>query len=209
MWHMTTRMTTRDVTPAARVRPEVRQLAVDLVHGGFTGFDDAVEAIVEAFYEGEDGEPDPSGGGVTYEQAAEVVTAVWSARLTEQADWPESTDADRVLAAFGVLAEQGILAEPHFACCRSCGLSEIGADATEETQGFVFFHQQDTASAVNGAGLMLAYGGFHGSEEETTEVGHRVADALTAVGLPYEWNGSPARRIHVTPLDWQVRLSAL
>ncbi len=201
-------MTERNGSPDPSVRAETEQLAgelaVELVHGGFTDFDEAVEALVETFDAGQDGK-----GGITTARATEIVTGVWSARLAEQEEWPEVTDADRVLAAFEALAEQDIVAEPHFACCRSCGLSEIGGYADEDSRGFVFFHQQDTDRAVAGGGLMLAYGGFNDTVERTTEVGHQVTAALTAAGLSVDWDGSPDRRIHVTPLEWRLRLAAV
>ncbi len=193
-------MTEPNETPADEVRAQAQQLAVDIVHGGFTDFEDAVEAVVEYF-----ADEDVTVGE---EQAREIVSAVWSARLAEQQGWPAVTDAERLLGVFEELAAQDIVAEPNFACCGRCGLAEIGAEATPDSRGFVFFHQQDTERAVRGDGLMLSFGGFDGSGTETTGVGREAADALAAAGLPVVWDGSAERRLHVTPLQWRIRLSA-
>jgi hypothetical protein len=70
----------------------------------------------------------------------------------------------------------------------------------------VYFHAQCTDSAAAGRGLTLLYGGFDGSSETTTAIGHEVVAALEAVGLRAEWDGDPGRAITVTPLDWRRRL---
>ena len=194
-------MSDRDAAPTPEVRAEAESLAVKLVHGGFTDFEDAVEAVFEAL-------DDVGSRAGRLALADEVVSAVWSARLAEQEGWPPVTGPDRLTAAFGALSGRGIVTEPNFACCASCGLAEIGGQALPGSRGFVFFHEQDTARAVAGQGLMLAYGGFSGAAPETAQVGREVAAALVAAGLPVEWNGSPDSRIRVTPLEWRRRLPA-
>ncbi len=53
---------------------------------------------------------------------------------------------------------------------------------------------------------MLYYGGFDGSPDTTTAIGHEVVAGLAAAGLSAEWNGDPGQGITVTPLDWRKRL---
>lgn len=192
-------MSERDVIAADEVREQAEQLAVDIVHGGFSGFEDAVAAVVDYFADEDE--------SVGEEQARGIVTAVWSARLAQQRTWPEVTEAERLLAVLDELSERDIVAEPHFACCGRCGLAEIGGEATPDSRGFVFFHQQDTEGAVNGQGLMLAYGGFGECADQTAAIGREVTAALADAGLPVEWNGSPQQRLHVTPLEWRIRLT--
>ncbi len=191
-------MSERDETPGVRVRTPAEQFAVEVVHGGFTDFDDAVEALVDYFAD----EREPVGG----EQAKDIVTAVWTARLAGQRRWPPVTEAERLLGVLAGLAERDLVAEPHFTCCGRCGTAEIGAEATVDSRGYVFFHQQDTEAAVNGRGLMLSFGAFDGTPERNRAVGSEVAAALTSAGLPVEWDGTPERRLHVTPLEWRIRL---
>ncbi|XUL87660.1 DUF6891 domain-containing protein [Streptomyces galilaeus] len=142
---------------------------------------------------------------VSRAQAARLVDRLWMERVTEQAAWKGVTDPDRLTRAFEALDASGITARENFACCRGCGLAEIGAER-EGARGFVFFHQQVTEHAVEGHGLALHYGGFDGSAETTTAVGHEVLAALRAAGLSAGWDGDPDNAIDVEPLTWHRRL---
>ncbi|MFF4247581.1 DUF6891 domain-containing protein [Streptomyces sp. NPDC001822] len=143
---------------------------------------------------------------VSREQAAALADRMWLERVAEQAAWQGETHPERLTRAFAALQEAGITAREHFTCCRSCGQSEIGAEAGPETRGFVYFHTQCTDSAVAGQGLTLLYGGFDESSETTAAVGREVVAALGAAGLTAEWDGDPGRAVTVTPLDWRRRL---
>jgi hypothetical protein len=143
---------------------------------------------------------------VSKSQAWVLVHRLWQERLEEQAGWEGETDPERVEAVFAALDEQGVTARAHFACCRSCGLSEIGGVGREDARGFVFFHSQCAESAAAGHGLTLLYGGFDGSADTTTAIGHEVRKALVGAGLPVEWDGSPDKGIEVAPLNWRKRL---
>jgi hypothetical protein len=139
-------------------------------------------------------------------QAAVLADRLWQDHAAAQAAWPAETDPDRLTRAFTALAAAGITAREHFTCCRSCGHTEIGAEARPGDRGFVYFHAQCTESAATGHGLHLLYGAFDGSAEATTAVGRTVVAALSSAGLPTEWSGDPDRAITVTPLDWRRRL---
>ncbi|MBT2423951.1 hypothetical protein J7F01_20365 [Streptomyces sp. ISL-22] len=142
---------------------------------------------------------------VSRAQAWRLVDRLWLERLTEQEAWEGVTDPERLTGAFRALEAGGITARENFACCRGCGMAEIGAER-EGARGFVFFHQQVTEQAAEGYGLSLYYGGFDGSEETTADVGHEVVAALRAVGLSAQWDGSPEKAITITPLTWHRRL---
>ncbi|MCF3133319.1 DUF6891 domain-containing protein [Streptomyces olivochromogenes] len=126
-------------------------------------------------------------------------------RLAEQETWEGVTDPERLTLAFGALEETGITAREDFTCCRSCGMTEIGAER-EGARGFVFFHRQGTERAAEGGGLGLYYGGFDGSAETTTAVGREVVTALTAAELSTMWDGDSGQAIDVTSLTWHKRL---
>ncbi|WP_309113598.1 DUF6891 domain-containing protein [Saccharothrix sp.] len=177
------------------VRAEAVEFALELVHGGFRSREEIVFNVLDHV---EDVLPES--------EVTATVDRLWAARVAEQAGWPATTDVDRLLTAFEKLDVQGVVARADFACCRSCGLAEIGDEAGPGARGFVFFHQQDTVRAVAGGGLYLAYGALPGSPDDTAAVGREVVAALRAVGLPVEWDGSPDTRIHVEPLDWRARL---
>ncbi|CAM5654116.1 cAMP-binding protein OS=Streptomyces tendae OX=1932 GN=GUR47_11425 PE=4 SV=1 [Streptomyces tendae] len=143
---------------------------------------------------------------VSRAQARQLVDRLWLERLAEQDAWgEETTDPDRLARVFRALDAAGVTARENFACCRGCGTAEIGAER-EGARGFVFFHRQSTEAAAEGHGLMLYYGGFDGSEETTTAVGHEVVAAFAGSGLSTEWDGDPGSAISVTLLDWRKRL---
>ena len=80
---------------------------------------------------------------------------LWLERVEEQVHWEGETDLERVTRAFTALEGAGITAREDFACCRSCGQAEIGAEAAPGARGFVYFHHQCTDAAAAGQGLVL------------------------------------------------------
>ncbi len=180
----------------AETREEAEEFVRGLVHGGFAGAEEIAADLTEHF----DDQP------ISLSQARAVVDGLWRERAAEQADWPEVTDADRLLTAFEALDAAGIVARADFTCCRTCGMTEIGGEAPEGARGFVFFHRQDTARAAAGEGLWLAFGALPAAPGDTAAVGREVVTALRAGGLAVAWDGSADTRIQVTPLDWRKRL---
>ncbi|MEU3557841.1 DUF6891 domain-containing protein [Streptomyces fragilis] len=144
---------------------------------------------------------------LTRGQARRLADALWLERVGEQAGWQGETDPERLSRAFARLREHGIVAREDFACCRTCGDAEIGAESQPGDRGFVYFHSQCTEGAALGQGLHLLYGTFDDAgSEATVAVGREVAEAVRAAGLTVRWDGDPARAIVVTPLDWRRRL---
>ncbi|MFJ6670352.1 DUF6891 domain-containing protein [Actinosynnema sp. NPDC091369] len=180
----------------ADVAAEVEEYARSVVHAGFTALDDAVEAVADHFADGEH--------PVAPATARAVVERLWRERSAEQRGWPAGTDVDRLFEVFDALDRGGITARADFTCCQTCGHAEIGDEAGEGARGYVFFHRQDTERAVADGQVWLAYGSLGDVADEA--VGHEVVAALTAGGLPVEWNGSARTRIKVGPIAWQKRL---
>ncbi len=180
----------------ADVVAEVEEYARGVVHGGFTALDDAVEDVADYF--------DEEGDPVTPEAARAVVERVWRERTAEQDGWPASTDVDRLLAVFDALDRDGIVARADFTCCQTCGHHEIGDEVDGPARGYVFFHRQDTERAAASGEVWLAFGSLGEVADES--VGREVTAALTAGGLPVEWDGSVRTRIKVGPIAWQKRL---
>ncbi len=200
----------REEIPA--LTPEVTARAEDhvraLLRDGFLGIDRLVQ---ETVYLMEDGDGDDGQEGappVSPAQAREIVERLWVERLQEQRAWAGLTDPDRLTRAFAALEREGVVARQDFTCCRSCGMTEIGAEAAdaEATRGFVFFHHQGTRAAAEGRGLTLYYGGFDDSAATTTSVGRKVVAALRTAGLSAVWDGNPDKAIELTPLTWHKRL---
>lgn len=128
----------------------------------------------------------------------------------EQSTWNGTTDVDRLDQAFKSMEERGILARQNFTCCSPCGVSEISdeIDKIEKLRpirGYVFFHSQDTESAVEDGFLHLNFGASDGDGEATKEIGREVCETLMACGLSVEWDGSAKTRIMIPRIDWKKR----
>lgn len=184
-------------------RREVEEYVRGLIARGYDGREELTEDAEEWLVDGDE-------RPVSAAQAGQIVDRLWLERLDEQAGWVGETDPERITAVFEGLDARGIVARENFACCRGCGLAEIGAEREERdpatVRGFVFFHTQCTERVAAGGGLSLYYGGFDGSEETTAAVGREVTAALTGAGLSVEWDGSPGSAIDVHGLDWRKRL---
>jgi uncharacterized protein DUF6891 len=144
--------------------------------------------------------------GVDPAMAAVLVDDAIARHREAQASWPAVTDNDRLDRTFAALEQTGIVARQNFACCMSCGFTEIGDEIRDRaaTQGFVFYHGQDTERAADGGGVYLAYGALAGGDAAAQAIGRRVVDALVAEGLQPAWNGSVETRIAL-PLEWKRR----
>lgn len=176
------------------------QIARD-VASGFAERDDIATNAVE-YMEGTEGAPDD-----LLALAEKLVNEAWAVREAEELTWGTApTDCDRLDHAFTALEAAGIVARQNFTCCQTCGHAEIRDEVEGEPDGYAFYHQQDTDSAVEGGGVMLAFGTF--GEGDPLAIGHRVAEALKAHGLRVDWNGSVDRRIHVQ-LTWRRRTTSL
>ncbi|MCG7526309.1 hypothetical protein MHW47_17890 [Streptomyces sp. OfavH-34-F] len=183
----------------AEIREQVETRVRELLRGGYGTVETLTEAAEDYLVEGEV-------RPVTRAQARELVERLWLERVAEQRLWEGETDPERLERAFAALDRDGLTAREHFTCCRSCGMSEIGAAGREDARGFVFFHFQGTESAAAGHGLTLYYGGFDGSAETTAAVGREVVAALEEAGLTADWDGSPDSAIELPGLDWRKRL---
>jgi hypothetical protein len=142
--------------------------------------------------------------------ATALAEAALAAHGADQESWPETTDCDRLSAAFSALAGAGIVARQHFSCCSNCGATEIHDEMDQaakdgtQVRGYTFFHMQDTEHAVEGEPLFLSYGAADSDKEAAVAIGHEVVAALREQGLDPAWNGRHANRIGL-PLVWQRR----
>ncbi|ADD41672.1 DUF6891 domain-containing protein [Stackebrandtia nassauensis] len=183
----------------------IRQYAQEIIDEGFTTFaeltQDVWEGVEDEFPHAEELDEEP----ITEAQVTALLKPMWRDRLAEQESWPAVTDVDRLTAVFDRLDASGVTARMNFSCCMTCGPGEIRGEAAEGDHGYVFFHSQDTARAVDGD-LLLAYGTYSRDPEHGAAVGREVVAALTEAGFTTEWNGSVKHRIAVTGLDWKKRL---
>lgn len=137
-----------------------------------------------------------------------------AAHRDAQATWPDVTDCDRLDAAFAELEAAGVIARHDFQCCQNCAGYAMWdeAEAFEAAggmlRGHVFYHAQDTESALDGDGLYLAYGAAEEGDEAAVAIGHEIVACIESHGLETRWNGEIRQRIHVA-LDWKRRHAAI
>jgi hypothetical protein len=153
-----------EVTLDAELAEEARQVAREVIASGYLTADQAAQ-ILAGHYSERSGRP-----LIVQAQTERIIAPLWAERLTEQAEWPERTDADALEAAFAALERRNIVARDNFACCASCGHSEIRAEAGPDSVGYVFFHHQSTQQAV-AEGRLWLYFGTCGEREDRAESG--------------------------------------
>lgn len=115
--------------------------------------------------------------------------------------------SDRLTEAFKILRSQGVIARKNYMCCQSCagyGIAEYVSKMPDKkrlnVKGSVFYHAQDASRLRQSGAVYLAFGCLetekHGTVGlPTVEVGKMVVEALTKVGLAYEWDGTEDTRI--------------
>ncbi|KCZ53526.1 DUF6891 domain-containing protein [Hyphomonas chukchiensis] len=188
-------------------RDDLKMWARIHVRGGYEEADEIEEILYELT---EDFETPMS----ERDRRIEVRNALIGAAQTlvdEQDSWPVLTDYDRLELAMDTLEDNGVVARANFTCCGNCGAAEIGAEIEDYealgqvARGYVFFHQQDTESAVEGHGLYFSYGAAH-SEHDAAHIAiaQELFDLLVAVGLKPHWDGKIDHRVGVV-LDWKRR----
>jgi len=195
-------MTDPDVAPQADgdklayVREEVRAM----VRAGFTPFDRVLRAADEML------EPDATTSLRT--AAGEVARHEWQARVTEQATWTDEGDYPALAAAFADLEDLGVVARMCFACCNSCGATEIHDEIDpngNEPLGYTFFHSQEADRLAGTPGdLFLSFDGF--DDTPAAAIGDLVATTVARRGLEVDWDGNPGVKVRVRVTDWRKRL---
>ena len=124
--------------------------------------------------------------------------------------WPQTTDCDRLDAAFETLNATGIIALQNAGYTMSDGISDVSEalhqrGSREGVQGYCFYHGQDLERAVAGEGLMLAFGSLEDDETLKLGVGQRVREILESGGFTVQWNGDAKKRLNLPSLDWKRR----
>lgn len=188
---------------AAQVMEDIRRQVELDVAGGFVTRDEILQTAIDVF----EGEADPA---LVRAESQRALDAALAARAMDQASWPETTDCDRLDAAFAALEAEGVISRQNFSCCGTCGSTEIWDEidtaraAGRPANGYAFYHQQDTESAIEGYGLHLNYGAYEEGPEAAVAIGHQIVNRLEEHGLHTDWDGRIERRIGVS-LDWKRR----
>lgn len=174
------------------------------VAGGFCDDDVVLRNAVEVY-------DDKVAADVLRDHAQAFLREALRDHRAAQDRWPDETDCDRLDAAFDALEAQGIVARQNFACCDTCGATDIAEEMAEieadgiTVRGYAYFHAQDTDAAVDGEMLYLSYGAVDDDDDASSlAIGRLVAGELARHGLEILWSGAIDQRIGVA-IDWKRR----
>lgn len=178
------------------VRSQVRAM----VRAGFSSFDEVLQAADEML---------ESDAVPSLRTAAEgAARREWQERVGEQATWVDEGSYTALAAAFADLESLGVVARMSFACCNTCGATEIQDEADPngpDALGHTFFHSQEADRLEDTPGdLFLSFGGF--DEIPAAAVGEIVATTVARHGLEVDWAGDAGAKVRVRVPDWRKRL---
>lgn len=152
------------------------------------------------------------GDGFDVDRVKAFAATTLAKKLAAEAQWPHTTDCDKLDRVFSHLQAQRICALQ----CAGSTLDDgyeavsdaINAEGVPEDRymGYCFFHSQDIDRALAGEGLQMAFGYLDSDDaKDAIPVGRTICEALRQEGFETDWNGSPKRRIGVPSLRWQRR----
>ncbi|MDQ8205780.1 hypothetical protein [Pelagicoccus sp. SDUM812003] len=198
----TAKSTPSDTETADPMLEDIRHYARQEVAAGFSTEEEIVQNTIDILSDDYDEKK-------LREAVSKEVKQAISDHKAEQANWPKVTDTDRLDLAFQQLEELGIVCRQNFSCCGTCGSGEIwdeieAQEKKKKVRGYIFYHMQDTESAVEGGGLYLNYGSTEEGEEPALSVARTVVETIEKNGLKTNWDGTWGMRIGVT-LDWKKR----
>ena len=83
---------------------------------------------------------------------------------------------------------------------------EVAAESDRgKVKGYCFYHAQDVERALDGYGLLLAYGDMAGTASGKRAIGELVKAELERQGLIVEWDGDHGKRLDLPRIVWQRR----
>jgi hypothetical protein len=140
-----------------------------------------------------------------------AVRRVFAEKRKAEKKWPKVTDCDRLDRVFQALEKRGVVTDDDAGFTQSDGfesVSELYEDEGGKKSAFVgycFCTWQDRDAAIEGGGLMLAYGHFTDHAKKGVEIGQIVREECARAGFKVEWNGNISTRIFLKDFRWQKR----
>ncbi|MFZ6875773.1 DUF6891 domain-containing protein [Undibacterium sp. Di27W] len=139
-----------------------------------------------------------------------LINREFSEKRKQERKWPDTTDCDKLDAAFNELNSKLIIAIQNAGYTTSDGhedVSEIHSKMPPGTyRGYCFYHGQDVERAVVGGGIFLAFGDMNNTEEGKLELAELIKTILQSHGLFVEWDGDINKRISIPRMIWQRKL---
>lgn len=141
-----------------------------------------------------------------------LINREFSEKRKQERKWPDTTDCDRLDAAFDELNSKLIIAIHNAGYTTSDGhedVSEVHSKMPPGTcRGYCFYHGQDVERAVACDGIFLAFGDMKNTEEGKLELAEIIKTTLQSHGLFVEWDGDTNKRISIPRMIWQRKLRA-
>lgn len=179
-------------------------MLVDVESAIWYGFDSPAE--IDAMIDRD------AGAGFDIDRVKAIAAETLAKKRIAEAQWPQTTDCDKLDRAFARLHEQGICALHCTGDTQDDGFEAV-SDALEEEgvaedryHGYCFYYSQDIDHALEEEGLLLAYGDIDRNDKKACiAVGQLICEALRQEGLEVDWDGSTKQRIGLPQLRWQRR----
>ena len=86
-------------------------------------------------------------------------------------------------SAFKELRELGFFAKQNFWCCSTCAVNAI----PDNTENYVFYHQQDTNMLNKTGGVYLGWAGD----------GNKIIEVMKRNDIKVDWDGDERHRIYI------------
>jgi hypothetical protein len=194
----------------SEIREEIHSWITLRVYGGYDSDDQIIARALDDWQVSwkDAGEPDIEIRPYIERSVVEIVEE----HRRDQATWPTVTDCDRLDAAFAELDARGILARQNYEQTLTSGCAAIWHEIERERakrpiRGYVFFHEQDTETAVKYDGPVLAWGAVEEEDEAAwRSVAEEIMDVIRRHGLDCDWPGGQTNcRISINKMHWRRR----
>ena len=141
----------------------------------------------------------------------DCVAVEFGKKLTAEAAWPVEKKCDRLNLAFESIQSQQIVAIQNAGYDMSDGFTEV-AEVLQQVgrdsmRGYCFYHGQDLERAVEGEGLLLAFGDLDDTLAGKIDVGKTIINVMQTHGFEVAWDQDPKQRISIGPFEWRRRYS--
>ena len=158
--------------------------------------------------------------------AARILQRTADRLASEQAQWPEETDCDRLDRVEAALRDRGIVLWQMSPCCDTCTVGEMPDRVAEiddrhpgfreHLRGYGFFIDQNMPEELSEGTEVSVFLGYGWVSPDDTEVppdeyeshalgiGRELCECLREEGFEPDWDGSFSRKIGVS-LNWQRR----
>jgi Domain of unknown function (DUF6891) len=151
---------------------------------------------------------DPDAKDIAGEIESHARAEISKKREAEKA-WPDTTDCDRLDAAFQALEDQKILALHNAGYTAQDAAADawdiINREPKGAWDGYCYYHGQDVERAVQSFPLFIGFDAVADDEKAKRAIGERVAAALRGADFEVDWSGDPETRMSITNIDWKRR----